>query len=37
MLKSIRSTVVMLGECVRMSLDNILSNKVRSFLTLLGL
>ena len=37
MLKSIRSTVVMLGECVRMSLDNILSNKVRSFLTLLGI
>ena len=37
MLKKIRGTLVMLAECVRMSLDNILGNKVRSFLTLLGI
>ena len=37
MLKKIRGTLVMLFECVRMSLDNILGNKVRSFLTLLGI
>ena len=37
MLKKIRSTLVMLAECVRMSLDNIRGNKVRSFLTLLGI
>ena len=36
-LKSIRTTVVMLGECVVMSIDNIRGNKVRSFLTLLGI
>ena len=37
MLKSIRSTFVMLGECISMSVDNIRGNKVRSFLTLLGI
>ncbi len=37
MLKKIRGTLVMIGECVRMSLDNIRGNKVRSFLTLLGI
>ena len=37
MLKKIRGTLVMIGECVRMSLDNIQGNKVRSFLTLLGI
>jgi putative ABC transport system permease protein len=37
MLKKIRGTFLMLWECVTMSLDNILSNKVRSFLTLLGI
>ena len=37
MLKSIRGTFVMLRECVIMSIDNIRGNKVRSFLTLLGI
>ena len=37
MLKKIRGTFVMIGECIRMSLDNIRGNKVRSFLTLLGI
>jgi len=37
MLKRIRSALVMVGECVRMSLDNIRGSKVRSFLTLLGI
>ena len=37
MLKRFRSFVVMLGECVRMSLHNILANRVRSFLTILGI
>ena len=37
MLKKIRGTLVMLRECVVMSLDNIRGNKVRSFLTLLGI
>ena len=37
MLKAIRGTFVMLGECIRMSLDNIRGNKIRSFLTLLGI
>ncbi len=37
MLKKIRGTFVMLWECVVMSLDNIRGNKVRSFLTLLGI
>ena len=37
MLDSIRRTVIMLGECVRMSLSNILGNRARSFLTVLGI
>ena len=37
MLKQIRGTLVMIGECIVMSLDNIRGNKVRSFLTLLGI
>ena len=37
MLKSIRSSFVMIRECVRMSLSNIRSNRVRSFLTVLGI
>ena len=37
MLKSIRATFIMIGECVRMSLSNILGNRVRSFLTVLGI
>ena len=37
MLKKIRGTMVMIGECIRMSMDNIRGNKVRSFLTLLGI
>ena len=37
MLKSIRSTFIMIGECFRMSLSNILSNRARSFLTVLGI
>ncbi len=37
MLKRIRATLVMVGECIRMSLDNIRGSKVRSFLTLLGI
>ena len=37
MFKKIRSTAIMLRECVSMSLSNILSNRVRSFLTILGI
>lgn len=37
MLKRIRSTFIMLRECVVMSLSNILSNRMRSFLTILGI
>ena len=37
MLKRIRETLVMLRECVAMSMNNILSNRVRSFLTILGI
>ena len=37
MLKKLKSTFVMLGECIRMSMSNILGNKVRSFLTILGI
>ncbi len=37
MLNAIRACVVMVWECVLMSLDNIRSNKIRSFLTLLGI
>ena len=37
MLKSIRKSLVMIRECVRMSLSNILANRMRSFLTVLGI
>ena len=37
MLKKLKSTLVMLGECIRMSMNNIMGNKVRSFLTILGI
>ena len=37
MLKKIRSFFAMLGECLAMSIRNILGNKVRSFLTVLGI
>ena len=37
MLKQVRKTIIMLRECVTMSLENILGNKVRSFLTVLGI
>jgi len=37
MLKKIRGTLVMLKECFAMSLRNIMSNRVRSFLTVLGI
>ena len=37
MLRKIRSTLIMLRECVSMSLSNIRSNRVRSFLTVLGI
>ncbi len=37
MLKQVRATVIMIHECVVMSIDNILGNRVRSFLTVLGI
>ena len=37
MLKSLRKSLVMIRECVRMSLSNILANRMRSFLTVLGI
>lgn len=37
MRKQIRRSLVMLRECVTMSLENIWGNKVRSFLTVLGI
>ena len=37
MLDGIRGAWIMLGECVRMSLSNIMGNRVRSFLTVLGI
>ena len=37
MLKKVRKTMVMLRECITMSLENIWGNKVRSFLTVLGI
>ncbi|MCQ2457534.1 MAG: ABC transporter permease [Clostridia bacterium] len=37
MLKRMRKGLVMLKECIAMSLDNIRGNKVRSFLTILGI
>lgn len=37
MLKAIKGAFVMLRECIAMSLDNIRGNKMRSFLTILGI
>lgn len=37
MFKSLRKTFVMLRECITMSLENIMGNKVHSFLTVLGI
>ena len=37
MLKKIRSTLSMLKDCVAMSLSNIAGNRMRSFLTVLGI
>ena len=37
MFKKLTQTIVMLRECVTMSLENIWGNKVRSFLTVLGI
>ena len=37
MLKAVKGAVVMLRECAAMSLDNIRGNKMRSFLTILGI
>ncbi len=37
MLKTVRSTLIMIGESFRMSLNNILGNRARSFLTVLGI
>jgi len=37
MLKRFRGTLIMIGECFRMSLSNIRGAKVRSFLTVLGI
>ena len=37
MRKRLKGTLVMVSECVVMSVDNILGNQVRSFLTLLGI
>ncbi len=37
MLKAIRKRLIMIRESIAMALDNIRSNKVRSFLTLLGI
>ena len=37
MLRNLRRNLMMLGECFTMSLSNILNNRVRSFLTVLGI
>lgn len=37
MFKKIRSIMIMFKECISMSLDNILHNRLRSFLTVLGI
>ena len=37
MLKTIKGTLIMIGECFRMSMSNIRGSKVRSFLTVLGI
>ena len=36
-MRKVKATLVMVHECVVMSIDNILGNRVRSFLTLLGI
>lgn len=36
-MRKLKKTFVMLMECVKMSLSNILSNRMRSFLTILGI
>lgn len=37
MIKKFKKACIMVMECVRMSLNNIMSNRVRSFLTVLGI
>ena len=37
MLKTLKGALIMIGECFRMSLNNIRGAKVRSFLTVLGI
>ena len=37
MLRTFKGTIIMIGECFRMSLSNIRGSKVRSFLTVLGI
>ena len=37
MLRTFKGTMIMIGECFRMSLSNIRGAKVRSFLTVLGI
>lgn len=37
MFKKLRNNILMIWQCVRMSLSNIAGNKVRSFLTVLGI
>ena len=37
MFKKFRATFIMIRECISMSLSNIMSNRVRSFLTILGI
>ena len=37
MLKTVRATFIMIGECLKMSLSNILGSRARSFLTVLGI
>ena len=36
-MRKLKGTIIMVGECVRMSLTNIRGSKVRSFLTVLGI
>ena len=36
-MRKLKGTLIMIGECVRMSLSNIRGSKVRSFLTVLGI
>ncbi|MBQ4075088.1 MAG: ABC transporter permease [Clostridia bacterium] len=37
MIKGLRKPIIMLWECIRMSFANIMSNRIRSFLTVLGI